>query len=174
MFAMLSPLLSLLAGGLPKLLDIWQNKNDQKHELAMAQIQMQIQMEMHKAGLQAQQRIEEIRLDEIKVEQAAAENIAQMQADVQQMQAIYEQDKMILSRADTRWVNVNASVRPVLTYMFALELIGLNVAYVIWAWTSGVAFKEAADLIFSETEMIMLMDMVMFWFGDRAFRRFSK
>jgi hypothetical protein len=32
-------------------------------------------------------------------------------------------------------------------------------------------FKEVSDVVFSETEMVMLMDIVMFWFGSRAFSK---
>lgn len=39
MITLLSTLVSFLAGGLPKLLDFFQDKSDKKHELALANLQ---------------------------------------------------------------------------------------------------------------------------------------
>ena len=45
MLTLLSTLVSFLSGGLPRILDFFQDKQDKKHELALAQLQMQQQME---------------------------------------------------------------------------------------------------------------------------------
>ncbi len=45
MLSLFSTLGGLLISGLPKLLDFFQNKNDQKHELALAQIQVEMQLQ---------------------------------------------------------------------------------------------------------------------------------
>ena len=50
MLTLLSTFMSFLSGGLPSLLNFFQDKSDKKHELAMAQIQVQMQLEMQKAG----------------------------------------------------------------------------------------------------------------------------
>ena len=70
-----------MSGGLPKLLDFFQDKQDKKHELALAQIQVQSQLEMQKAGFQAQEHIEEIRTDQISI-----------QAQTTERQALYAHD----------------------------------------------------------------------------------
>ena len=60
MLTLLSTLVSFLSGGLPRILDFFQDKQDKKHELALAQLQMQQQLELQKQGFQAQQAVEEI------------------------------------------------------------------------------------------------------------------
>jgi hypothetical protein len=57
MITLLSTIVSFLMGGLPKLLDAFQDRADKKHELALAQMQIQRELEMRKAGFEAQERI---------------------------------------------------------------------------------------------------------------------
>jgi len=56
MLSLFSTLGGLLISGLPKLLDFFQNKADQKHELALANIQVQMQLQMMAQGFKAQER----------------------------------------------------------------------------------------------------------------------
>ena len=63
MLSLFSTLGGLLISGLPKLLDYFQNKADQKHELALARVQTERELELAAKGFAAQQRIEEVRLD---------------------------------------------------------------------------------------------------------------
>jgi len=50
MLSLFSTLGGLLISGLPKLLDFFQNKADQKHELALARVQMELQLQMMAQG----------------------------------------------------------------------------------------------------------------------------
>lgn len=50
MLTLLSTLISFLMGGLPKLLDFLQDRSDKKHEMEMAQLQIQRELEMRKLG----------------------------------------------------------------------------------------------------------------------------
>ena len=50
MLTLFSTLISFLSGGLPKILDIFQDRQDKKHEIEMAQMQMDQQMRMQAAG----------------------------------------------------------------------------------------------------------------------------
>jgi predicted DNA repair protein MutK len=65
MLSLFSTLGGLLISGLPKLLDFFQNKDDQKHELALARVQVELQLQMMAQGFKAQERMEEIRTDQI-------------------------------------------------------------------------------------------------------------
>ena len=71
MLSLFSTLGGLLISGLPKLLDFFQNKADQKHELALAQIQVQMQLQMMAQGFAAQERMEEIRTDQVAMQAEA-------------------------------------------------------------------------------------------------------
>ena len=72
MFTLLTTLVSFLTGGVPKLLDFFQNKADNKHELEMVQLQFTQQLELQKAGFSLQKDLEEIKYDEIQNTTAGA------------------------------------------------------------------------------------------------------
>ena len=76
MLTLLSTLISFLAGGLPKLLGFFQDRADKKHEMAMAQLQIERELELRKAGFEAQQRVEEIRVEGQAIEAEASERAA--------------------------------------------------------------------------------------------------
>ena len=63
MLTLLSSLISFLMGGLPKVLDFFQDRADKSHELKLAQMQTERELQLLQAGYVAQQHIEEIKLD---------------------------------------------------------------------------------------------------------------
>ena len=111
MLSLISTLGGLLLSFLPKLLDYFQTKSDQKHELLLAKEQTSRDLQMAAAGFAAQARIEEIQ-----TEQVAMQTHAQMQ------NAALEHDKKVMERASTWAVNYTATVRPTVTYILILEL----------------------------------------------------
>jgi hypothetical protein len=46
MFTLFTTLISFLSGGLPKLLDFFQDKSDKKHEMEMARLQTERELQM--------------------------------------------------------------------------------------------------------------------------------
>ncbi len=166
MLSLLSTLGGLLISGLPKLLDYFQNKDDQKHELALAQIQVQMQLQMMAQGFAAQERMEEIRTDQIA-----------METDAKMTVAAYDHDKAILAKASTWVASYIGTVRPTVTYIFILELCAINawLAYFVYSNPGLVVTIEdlvrVADIIFSSDEMAMLGAIVGFWFGSRGWAK---
>ena len=123
MLTLLSTALSFLMGGLPKILDFFQDKADKKHELELAAMQTERELKMMEAGYAAQAKVEEIRTDQIA-----------MQSYTQQMTALYDHDKS-LNEGTSTWVkNLRASVRPIVTYVFVGLLVIVDVASIVWAW----------------------------------------
>lgn len=160
MMTMLSTFLSFLAGGLPKILDFFQDKQDKKHELAILALQKEKELEMAARGFQSQERIEEI-----KTEQVA------MQTQAQERSALYAHD-MEIGKGASQWIiNLRASVRPVVTYIFVLELVVLNATGVWYAYSTGIPFAVAMENVFSEDEMLILSSIIAFWFGTQAFKK---
>jgi hypothetical protein len=166
MLSLFSTLGGLLISGLPKLLDFFQNKNDQKHELALAQIQVEMQLQMMAQGFAAQERMEEIRTDQIA-----------MQTDAEMTVAAYDHDKKIMDKA-SRWVvNFVGTVRPMVTYIFVLELCAINawIAYYVYLNPHLVLnmgdLISLSDIIFSSDEMAMLGGIIGFWFGSRSWAK---
>ena len=166
MLSLFSTLGGLLISGLPKLLDFFQNKDDQKHELALARVQVELQLQMMAQGFKAQERMEEIRTDQIA-----------MQAEAQMTEAALKHDEKVLEKA-SQWVaNYVGTVRPTVTYIFVFELCAINawIAYYIYTRPSLVMSMDdlirLSDIIFSTDEMAMLGGIIGFWFGSRGWAK---
>jgi hypothetical protein len=160
MTTLLSTFLSFLAGGLPKILQIFQEKQDKKHELALVMAQKERELALAEKGFIAQARVEEIKTEQIAMETAAEERVA-----------LYQHD-MEIGKGASQWIiNLRASVRPIVTYIFVLELVALNVAGVWYAYSTGIPFVEAMENVFGDDEMIILSSIIAFWFGSQAFQK---
>jgi hypothetical protein len=166
MLSLFSTLGGLLISGLPKLLDFFQNKDDQKHELALARVQVELQLQMMAQGFKAQERMEEIRTDQIA-----------MQTDAQMTEAALKHDEKIMEKASTWVVNFVGTVRPIVTYIFIFELCAINawIAYYVYSRPSLVTNMDdlirVTDIIFSSDEMAMLGGIIGFWFGSRSWAK---
>ncbi len=157
---LVSTFLSFLAGGLPKILSIFQDRQDKKHELALVAAQKERELALAEKGFLAQARVEEIKLEQIQTQTAAEER-----------QALYQHDVEIGKGASQWMINLRASVRPVVTYIFVLELVALNIAGVWYAYTTGIPFAVAMENVFSDDEMLILSSIIAFWFGTQAFQK---
>ena len=166
MLSLLSTLGGLLVSGLPKLIEYFQDRQDKKHELEMAAIQTQRELELAAKGFAAQQRIEEVRLDQIA-----------LQTDAQMTTAALDHDKAVLAKASTWVSNYVGTVRPTITYIFVLELVAINAAITWFAFTHpGLvtdidSLIKVTDVVFNEDEMAMLGGIIGFWFGSRSWSK---
>ena len=160
MMTMISTFLSFLAGGLPKILQIFQDRQDKKHELALVAAQKERELALAERGFIAQARVEEIKLEQIQTQTAGEER-----------QALYQHDIEIGKGASQWMINLRASVRPVVTYIFVLELVAINIAGVWYAYNTGVPFAAAMAEVFSDDEMLILSSIIAFWFGTQAFAK---
>jgi hypothetical protein len=169
MLTLLSTFLSFLMGGLPKILDFFQDKSDKKHELELAKVQTERELALAKEGFMAQQRIEEIRLDEIKTQTTSDQNIALITAQQAEMQAIYAHD-MSLNEGTSQWMkNLRASVRPVITYGFFGLLCALDAVLAYKGFEAGVSFNEMANQLWDDETQALFASIIAFHFGGRAF-----
>ena len=160
MMTLFTTLISFLSGGLPKLLDFFQDKQDKRHELALAQVQVQAQMEMQKAGFQAQEHIEEIRTDQISI-----------QAQTTERQALYAHD-IEIGKGASQWViNMRAMVRPTITYGLFFLLVAVDIAGVWYAWTTNVPFNVMIEAVWDDDTQIIWASVISFWFGTQAFSK---
>ena len=160
MMTMFSTFLSFLAGGLPKILGMLQDRQDKKHELALVAAQKERELALAERGFIAQAKVEEIKLEQIQTETAGEER-----------QALYAHDIEIGKGASQWMINLRASVRPVVTYIFVLELVAINIAGIWYAWHQGVPFAIAMENLFSDDEMLILSSIIAFWFGTQAFSK---
>jgi hypothetical protein len=167
MLSLISTLGGLLISGLPKVLDFFQNKSDQAHEIALARLQNEMQLQLAAQGFAAQAKIEEIRTDQVA-----------MQSEAKMTEAALQHDAKVLDKASKWAVNYVATVRPTVTYIFVLELVLINMGLVYFLlFKQGLGtltvdqFIAATDLIFSEDEMAMLGGIIGFWFGSRGWSK---
>lgn len=162
MLSLISTLGGLLISGLPKLLEYFQNKADQKHELALAAVQTERELALAAAGFAAQARVEEIRTEQVA-----------METDARMTEAALEHDAKVLEKASTWVSSYVGTVRPTVTYIFVLELVAIN-AFMAWYLyqhpgliTSIDDVIRYSEIIFSSDEMAMLGGIIGFWFGSR-------
>jgi len=169
MLTLLSTLLSFLMGGLPKILEFFQAKQDKAHELALAQLQITRELELRKAGFEAQERIEHIKSEQLATESAA--NTAQVLIGAQQaeMQAIYAHDTA-LNEGTSTWIkNLRASVRPVITYGFFFLLVFVDLAGFWYGYYMSVPFNDMLEMLWDSDTQALFASIIAFHFGGRAF-----
>jgi hypothetical protein len=160
MLTLVSTLLGFASGGLPKVLDFVQDRGDKKHELALMAMQRERELALAKEGFIAQAKVEEIKTEQIA-----------MQTQAQEKLAMWKHDMKIGEGASTWVINLRASVRPVVTYLFVGLLIVVDIAGIWYAYSTGVAFAEAMDMVFNDDEMAILAAIIAFWFGSQAFNK---
>lgn len=160
MLSLISSLMGFAAGGLPKVLDFVQDRGDKKHELALMAANREREIALAKEGFIAQARVEEIKTEQIA-----------MQTQAQEKLAMWKHDMKIGEGASTWVINLRASVRPVVTYVFVGLLVVVDIAGIWYAYSTGVAFAEAMDMVFNDDEMAILAAIISFWFGSQAFSK---
>jgi hypothetical protein len=167
MLSLISTLGGLLVSGLPKLLEHFQNKADQKHEMALARLQNERELQMAERGFLAQARVEEIRADQVA-----------MQSEAKMTEAALAHDQKVMEKASQWAVNYVATVRPTVTYIFVAELVIINLGLVYFLlFKQGLGsldvdqFITATNLIFSDDEMAMLGAIIGYWFGSRGWSK---
>ena len=169
MLSLISTLGGLLISGLPKLLEFFQNKADQKHELALARVQTERELQLAAAGFAAQLKIEEVRTEQVA-----------METDARMTEAALAHDAKVLEKAASWVSSYVGTVRPTVTYIFVIELVAIN-AFMAWYLyqTPGLITNmddiiRYSDLIFSSDEMAMLGAIIGFWFGSRNWDKKAK
>ena len=169
MLTIFSTLVSFLMGGLPKILEYFQDKSDKSHELALARMQTERELQLAAAGYVAQQQIEAIKLDEIKTQTSSAEKISLIDAQQSEMQAIYAHDAALGEGTSTWMKDLRASVRPVITYGFFFLLVGIDSVLAYKGLTSGIEFNMLADQLWDNETQALFASIIVFYFGGRAF-----
>ena len=169
MLTLFSTLISFLMGGLPKILDFFQDRSDKKHELELAQMQIARELEMRKLGFEAQERVENIHTQQLEIETKSNEKVSMIAAQQAEMQAIYAHDTA-LNEGTSQWMkNFRASVRPAITYGFFLLLVGIDCALIWHGVTTGVSFEDMADQLWDDETQALFAAIISFHFGGRAF-----
>ena len=169
MLTIFSTLVSFLMGGLPKILDLFQDRADKSHELKLAQMQTERELQLAAAGYVAQQQIEAIKLDEIKTQTQSEEKVSLIDAQKAEMNAIYAHDTS-LNEGTSQWMkDLRASVRPVITYGFFFLLVAIDATLAYKGIVGGVEFTVLADQLWDNETQALFASIIAFHFGGRAF-----
>ena len=160
MITLFTTLVSFLTGGLPSLLGFFQDKSDKKHELELARLQTERELELLEKGYAAQAHVEEIKTQQI-----------EMQTQVQERQSLYAHD-IEISKGSAQWViNSRAMVRPAITYGLFLMFAFVEVFGFWFAFHKDVPFDVALNLLWDDETQIIWASVVSFWFGTQAFKK---
>ena len=160
MMTLISTALSFLMGGVPKILDIFQDHSDKKQELALAQLQIEREMKMMEAGYANQARVAEIQTEQIA-----------MQTQSANLQAAYAHDIESAKGASTWVINCRAMVRPAITYGMFLLLVFVDVFGFYYAIHTGVAFDDALNQLWDDDSQQIFASIIAFYFGGQAFKK---
>jgi len=147
-------------GGVPKLLDFFQDKSDKSHELQMAQMQTERELKMLEAGYVAQAKVEDIRTEQISIQSAEKER-----------EAIYAHD-IAIGEGAAQWViNARAFTRSFITYGMFFMFMFVEVFGFLYAWKTGINFEVALDVLWDNDTQTIWASVVSFWFGTQAFKK---
>lgn len=160
MMTIISTVLSFLMGGIPKIFDAIQDKADKKHELELARMQTEREMQMMAAGYAAQAKVEEIRTEQV-----------QINADMQTHMALLQHDTESAKGASQWVINARAMVRPGITYGMFLLLLFVDIFGFYYAWKTGVAFDIALNLLWDDDSQQIFASIIAFYFGGQAFKK---
>lgn len=154
MIALLSALLGFLASALPEVFKLLKGAQDNKHELAVMDKQIEAQ---RLAGTQ--------KLDEIG-----------MQADMTEAYRLSQP----LPHSTIRWVAaLSDSVRPILTYLFFGSYLAVKMAqfYLMTTgqalpWLGNISTAQAIVSLWGDEDMALFCAVITYWFGNRSLRVF--
>jgi len=160
MLSILSGILGFATSGLPSVLKFFEQKGDNAHEEAMAKLEMERALAMAEKGFASQEKIEEYKTDQVNMETYTQERVA-----------LYKNDEASAEGASTWVINLRASVRPIITYVFVIILLVVDFVGLYWAISTGTNYAEAMKIIFSNEEMAILASIIGFWFGSRHWQK---
>lgn len=126
----------------------------------MAQMQIERELQLKKAGLEVQERIEAIELQGIEVRAALEERTALYNHDIE------------IGKGASRWViNLRACVRPIITYGMFMLFAFVEIFGFYYATHSSVDFMVALQTLWNTETQIIWASIVSFWFGTQAFKK---
>ena len=160
MFTLLTTVVSFLTGGLPSILNFFQDKSDKSHEVDMAKLQMERDLKMAEAGYLAQAHVEEIKTDQVAIQAQAEERVALYAHDIE------------IGKGASQWVvNARAMVRPTFTYGLFFLLVFVDMFGFYYAISTGIDFAVAMDQLWDNDTQTIWASVVSFWFGTQAFSK---
>lgn len=149
MITLLGSLIGFTSAALPNLLQLWQENANHKHELAMLDVQIKQQQQIHQNKLQK----------------------INTKADIAEIKSLHKHDSL---PSGYTWIEgLRSSVRPVITYAFFLLFATVKLASLFAMLDNGNSLNESLLHIWDNETQALFAAVVSFWFGQRALVKFS-
>ena len=152
MLTVISMIVGFVSSLSPEFMKRWQDASDKKHELALTKLQ-----------IEATEKGYQYKADEIGVEAYRDMVVA---AHTEQTETL---------KSASRWVvDMSASVRPVVTYLFVIAFVGFKMCAFAAAmnpnlpWKESLTFGQAMLTIWGEEETAIFGGILAYWFSDRT------
>ena len=160
MMTLISTALSFLMGGLPNILNLFQDRADKKHELELARMQTERELQMLEKGYAAQAKVEEIRTEQVAIQADAQTHMALLAHDIES------------AKGASQWViNARAMVRPAITYGMFCLLAFVDIFGFWFAFHREVDFQVALDQLWDDESQQIFASIIAFYFGGQAFKK---
>jgi hypothetical protein len=148
MLTLLGTILGLFGSLLPEILKFFTQKEDHRHEVEMARLQME-----------AAKQAGEIKLEEINAT-----------ADIEEAKAIYASAEQKIT--GVRWIDglvalYSSSVRPTLTYGFFVLYAYVKYSMIYTAIQAGANWQSLGGQIWGSDDFAVFSTICAFWFGGR-------
>lgn len=169
MLTLLTTFIGFLSGGLPSILQFFQDRTDKTHELAMMELQFRHEFELKKAGYDSLIHTEENALEQIKIQASTELQKTQAEANAQEIVALYKHDADLGSNASTWIINLRASVSPIITYGFFITFFIVKIFTFIYALRMNTPFLDVIKMLWDIQTAVIFETIIGFYFGKRAF-----
>ena len=147
MLAILSPLLGIFGSLLPNVVKIFERKQELKHDLAIAELQM----EAAKQGAHFQ-----LDLENVKADSAEGESLRSHDSSID----------------GGKFVNaLRAFVRPFITYTFFFLFCAVKIAAAYVMIQTGQSIPEMLKAVWDLETMALFSTIIAFWFGSRTLEK---
>jgi hypothetical protein len=145
--ALISGITGILSGAIPELLKRWQDSADKKHELETFKLQIEQQRLGHT-----------YRMQEIDAEAQSKETVALLET---------QKPLTPVGWWERFWNNMNASVRPIVTYMLVSFYIAYKYSLLITLRKDADTLPDTLVQLYSPDDFAFLCLVLGFWFGSR-------
>lgn len=151
MFTIIGSLIGFLTSFLPKLLDVIQKRQDNKHELEIRRLDNEMKLKYQS--------------DQFEYYENNSQFIEQQQLLKHDIQ---------ISKEDGLIGGLRKMVRPLITYCFFGFFMFFKTILVMEALRHGIDIVGIADIIWDEQSQAIFAAIVSFWFGSRAIEKLDK
>ena len=141
MLSLIGSALGLFSSAIPKALDMWQDRADKAHELAVMKA-----------------------LAEISLDQKTA-----IDASIREVESIHQHDSQI--KGSNWVENTRALVRPIMAYSFMGLFFAVEITAFITLIDAGTGAGDALQQIWDDRVMALWATILAFYFGGRQFSK---